>query len=70
MTLTLCESQNKFSTMSLRCLSPEILVQMTKTKFQIQSFKLNFRSEKALTARLKNRVSGKKDEMNKMLIVK
>ena len=47
--------------MSLRYLFQEILVQMTKTKFQNQNFKLNFKLEKSLTARVKNAVSVKKE---------
>ena len=46
--------------MSLRSLFLELLVQMTKTKFQNQDFKLNFMSKKGLTARVKNTVSMKK----------
>ena len=36
MTLTLCETRNMFSIMSIWCLFPEMLVQMTKTKFQVK----------------------------------
>ena len=46
--------------MSLRCLFLEVLIKITKAKFQNQSFELNFKLERSLTARVKNPVSVEK----------
>ena len=56
--------------MSLRCLFLEIVIKMTKAKFQNWNFELNFKSERSLTTRVKNAVSVKRDGIDEMLTVK